>query len=112
MPTRKHDNGKEALLKEDANDSPRPSLDDDSENEAAALVGREQKAASARAYDKQRSGIFTLRWPGKRVVCLSLLVLTGLLAAIAGSGYFVYQIEPPLGLSPPCRIDAVELDLC
>ena len=102
MPSTTRDESKDALLEREIVESIRDSLDIASEDESALLVSGEQKGSTARAYYNKKSGIFTSRWPGRRGICLCFLVLLGLVAAIASSGYFVYQIEPTQGLSPPC----------
>ncbi|KAI4142883.1 MAG: hypothetical protein LQ340_007181 [Diploschistes diacapsis] len=101
MPAKKRDESKQALLRADTTESPPPSVDGDSEDESAGLVGGEKKQSAVRAYEKPSSDSFTLRWPGRRGLCISLLVLLAIVGAIAGSAYFVYQIDPPTGQSPP-----------
>ena len=102
MPSKDYDESEEALLKEEVD--PRRSIDEGSEDESAALVGREQKGTTARAYEKKSPGFFTLRWPGRRGICVCLLLFLGIIGAIAASGFYVYQIDPPYGQSPPCRV--------
>ena len=99
MPAKGRDESKEALLQEDLDS--RRSIDGDSEDESAALVG-EQKGSAARAYEKKSSGIFTLRWPGKKSICICLLLFLVGIVAFGASGYYIYQVvEPPYGQSPP-----------
>ena len=101
MPAEDYDESKEALLREET--APRRSVDEGSEDEAAALVGTEQKGSTARAYVKKSPAIFTLRWPGRKRICICLLLFLGVIVAIAASGFYVYQIDPPYGQSPPCK---------
>ena len=102
MPAKDYDESKEALLREETD--ARRLDDEDSEDEAAALVGTEQTGSAARAYEKKSPGIFTLRWPGRRGICICLLLVFGIIGAVIASGYYVYQIDPPYGQSPPCKV--------
>ena len=96
-----HNKSNEALLKS-SDEFLRPSLDESSEDESAALVGGERQGSVAHAYDRVKPRK-PLRWRSRRAFNICLIVLLGVVGFFVGSGYYVYKAVPPDGQSPPCR---------
>lgn len=105
MPGKEKELNRQALS-EVENSPHRPSIDDDHDGHESSKLLQEDETSDtiSRAYaETKTASIFSLRWPRRRrrTICGSLLL--ALLAIVIASGYFVYQVSPPDGQSPPCK---------